>query len=224
MSTAGAADESDAAEESTLEQRISAALTLTTATPSALAEELLVDRRVASSWWIRLFALGYAILVALVFGLRSEHDPQGGAIPLIVPVVALLVALAGGLGRWRVEWSRLRRRTPDAVFTHRERLVLLAGIDRGKQANRTPLPLLRELARWRLQSLWADLALSGGAAVAFYLPNLFRDEGPPATWHIVSWAVLSVLAIAVVVVTVRQRVRCRRFLADAAGWAPPEPG
>ncbi|WP_111765556.1 hypothetical protein [Nakamurella deserti] len=205
------ADEDD---ELPVDVRIAAALTLTTDTPSATALALLDDRRIAAQWSSGLLLAGFVLLAVLAL-LSGRADGTG---PTVLTAGALAVALGGGLRRWRIERARSRARTADAALPRAERLLLLAGIHRGRQANRIPVPLLRELARWRADAAVPELLMLVGASTALYLPGWQDVLSEVSGWRIVG-AVVLVGALALLVgTTLRERARCRRFLADSAGW------
>ena len=211
-----AADTTD--DELPIDMRIAAALTLTTDTPSATAIELLEDRRIALRWRVGLSIAGFALLT--LFALASGRID--GTVQLVVTLIALGVALGGGLRGWWIDDRRLMARHADTVFSRRERLLLLGGVDRGRQPNRTPVPLLRELARWRVEAAVPDMVTAFGALIAFYLPGIIGNGEDSSWWRVVGGTAVALLAAGAVFISVRQRRRCRRFLADSAGWPSAE--
>lgn len=199
-------------------QRIEAALRLAVGVPSAMADDLIKDRRTVLRWALVLFLAGFGLFTVIVMSLLdlpAAGWSRGAQIGFVSG--GLLALLGGGIRRWRVEWSRLHARRADAVLTRRQRQILLAGIHRGSQLNRTPLPLLTELAHWRIASERADLALFLGYLSAYAVPRLFEtDNAGPAS--AVGSAIGVVVLVVLVILTERERARCRRFLADSADW------
>lgn len=202
-------------------------MTLTTGSPSALAEEMLDDRRTAVRWLFPLSAVGIAVSAWLMLSLHFERRDEGARgfdIAAAVICTLMVLCLVSLVRMWRGDWVRLKGRHADAALKPRARVALLRAVRGKPTAIEVPQPLLVELARGRIKRARPFEFAYIGFWVAYGTANL-TGAGRFTPFLIVVTALALAASVAMAVSTEREIRRYRQFLrrvGDASSSHPAE--
>lgn len=189
-------------------------MTLTTGSPSALAEELLDDRRTVARWFLPMSVIGVAVGAWLMLSLhfaRGDEGARGFDLAAAVICGLLTLCLVGLVRMWRGDWVRLQAQCPDAALKPRARMALLSAARGKPTAVEVPEPLLIELTRGRIQRARPYECAYIGFWGAYGMANLTGFGALPRV--LIALIALSTILMVLAIISTEREIRhCRRFL------------